>query len=269
MNTQTIEPVYLEYRCKGCWHSNIETAEAAGSEASCRNCGRANTVPQSTPESIERAFELLESHPDLRNLPSADKLPEIEAVNPYLATGGISCPEVPSSADSIDYRFYRDASVGLRFLGFLIDAGLYVLVCLVGIFVTAWLYRHGAEAGASPASVRELIDLMERDDLASLKFVGILFVAPALFTLLQWVLISFSGQTVAKKMLMMRIVTENGQLPGFLRGVLLRSWVPTAMSAIPFIGPFVPLIDGLFILFNGRKCVHDYTAGTRVVSLWN
>jgi hypothetical protein len=54
---------------------------------------------------------------------------------------------------------------------------------------------------------------------------------------------------------MIRIVTDNGEVPGFLRAVVLRNWIPVLVSALPVVGACFRLIDPAFLVFNNRKCV--------------
>jgi hypothetical protein len=92
-------------------------------------------------------------------------------------------------------------------------------------------------------------------------------------------------------MLGLRIVRPGGSLPGFARGVLLRSWLfilpfvatslvlevawPLLASEIEFhpfflmllvnLGYAVQAIDPAFIVGRARRCLHDRVAGTDVV----
>ena len=85
---------------------------------------------------------------------------------------------------------------------------------------------------------------------------------PTMLVFGQWFLLTTSGQTIGKKLLMIRIVTTSGKLPGFLQAVVLRNWLRAVISVLPFFG----LIDVLFIFSDSRRCLHDYLASTRVVS---
>ena len=88
-------------------------------------------------------------------------------------------------------------------------------------------------------------------------------------------LVATSGQSVAKKLLKMRIERLDGSAPGFQHGVLIRSWLTMAMKSM-LIGLFAmvpPLIgvgffaDAIPILGPDRRCLHDRLAGTRVVRI--
>ena len=71
------------------------------------------------------------------------------------------------------------------------------------------------------------------------------------------------GQSIAKRILKMRIVdADDGSLPGFLRGVIVRAWVPALINQ--FCSLF-SLVDALFIFGEESRCVHDLMANTVVV----
>jgi uncharacterized RDD family membrane protein YckC len=79
-------------------------------------------------------------------------------------------------------------------------------------------------------------------------------------------LLVMRGQTIGKSLCNVRIVrVGTGELPGFLRAVVLRSWVPGFLGAVPCLGPVFSLANILFILRPDRRCLHDHLAGTVVV----
>lgn len=76
------------------------------------------------------------------------------------------------------------------------------------------------------------------------------------------------GQTIAKRLMKIRIVRfEDGRNPGFVKAVLLRSFVPGLLGNIRIAGPVFSLVDALFIFRADRRCVHDLMAGTKVVKV--
>ena len=80
---------------------------------------------------------------------------------------------------------------------------------------------------------------------------------------IQLVFLSVDGQTIGKKVLKIKIVkVSTGKNGGFVTNVLLRGIV----SLIPCIIPVYPLVDVLFIFRHDRRCIHDFIAGTRVVT---
>jgi len=99
-------------------------------------------------------------------------------------------------------------------------------------------------------------------------------------TVYQWWLITQSGQTVGKKFMKTRIITLDGDVAGFTRGVLLRNvplhllgFVSTivttyapSLRAVVWIVSGLSTLDDLFIFGESKRCLHDYIAGTVVVS---
>jgi uncharacterized RDD family membrane protein YckC len=132
------------------------------------------------------------------------------------------------------------ASRGRRFLGSLIDN----LVYLVAL---------------APAVL--LID----GDIRSENALLVIGLAVMVIVAVQAVLIATSGQSIAKKLLGMRIVRLDGSPIGFVRGVLVRSWAVGAIASIPTIGGIFGLIDALYIFGAEQRCLHDVMAGSKVV----
>jgi uncharacterized RDD family membrane protein YckC len=97
-----------------------------------------------------------------------------------------------------------------------------------------------------------------------LALVGIGFITALIYAIVNWVLISTSGQSVGKKLVGTRIVKfDTGALPGFLYGVVLRIWVMGLISAC--IGACAVILDGAIIFGQERRCLHDYIASTKVI----
>ncbi|HEY3450778.1 MAG TPA: RDD family protein [Myxococcales bacterium] len=77
------------------------------------------------------------------------------------------------------------------------------------------------------------------------------------------------GQTIGKRLLGIQIVDQFDRPGGFVRALLVRSWVFGFLVALVqgWVGPagaLIPLIDVLLIFLADRRCLHDYLAGTRV-----
>lgn len=88
----------------------------------------------------------------------------------------------------------------------------------------------------------------------------------AVFLALNGYLLATSGQTLAKRLLKMRIVSvqDNRILPiGKL--VALRYLPFWIIAQVPVIGPLMGLVNPLFIFGEERRCLHDHLAGTKVV----
>jgi uncharacterized RDD family membrane protein YckC len=90
-------------------------------------------------------------------------------------------------------------------------------------------------------------------------------VFPLLFTAYQSYLVTFTGQSVAKKWLGLRVVRQDGSPVGFVSGVLVREWIVGGVELVPFVGMLCRLIDYAMILGEDRRCLHDVLSGTKVV----
>ncbi len=155
----------------------------------------------------------------------------------------------------MSFQGYPPASIISRLIASFIDGALSLISWVVGIMLIAWLAKSGM--------MENPLDAIRLHRPLNPAILVILGWTPALLVVGQWYLLATSGQTVGKKLLMVRIVSESGTLPGFFRAVVLRNWVRALLSMIPFFG----LIDVLFIFSESRKCLHDYIAGTKVVAV--
>ena len=75
-------------------------------------------------------------------------------------------------------------------------------------------------------------------------------------------LIATKGQSLGKRVAKTRIVRLDGSAPGFVYGVLLRSWLVVAITSVFSLGA---LVDALFVFREDRRTLHDLLAGTRVI----
>lgn len=101
------------------------------------------------------------------------------------------------------------------------------------------------------------------------SLVTMLIVQPALefvfFLAVQGYLLKRNGQTVGKKLVGIRIVDFDGNVPSFGRLIGLRYLPVFLVTRIPLLGVIFRLIDVLFIFQADRRCLHDLLAGTWVV----
>jgi len=74
-----------------------------------------------------------------------------------------------------------------------------------------------------------------------------------------------NGQTIGKKVLEIKIVDLNGNLPVFQPQLLIRYAVYLLPGQIPFVGQLFSLINVLFIFTAEKRCIHDLVAKTKVV----
>lgn len=121
-----------------------------------------------------------------------------------------------------------------------------------------------AENPPTNAAEEQAANEAARETMVGLfKFYCIAMPAAYLIPVLVYaVMVTKSGQTPGKKLCKIRIVTsDTKQLPGFVKGVLIRSWASQIVYAIPFVG----LVGVLLIFGPKRQCLHDMMAGTIVV----
>lgn len=73
-----------------------------------------------------------------------------------------------------------------------------------------------------------------------------------------------SGRTIGKKVLGIKIVDLNGDLPT-KKHLLKRYAIYFVPAYIPVAGPYLSLLNMLFIFGKEKRCIHDYVAGTKVI----
>ncbi len=88
-----------------------------------------------------------------------------------------------------------------------------------------------------------------------------------IFLILNGYLLSKRGQTMGKVIVRTRIVDLNGNVPRFGKLIFLRYVVVLAVSCFHPLFGIIILVDWFCIFGKGRRCLHDYLAGTRVIKL--
>ena len=83
---------------------------------------------------------------------------------------------------------------------------------------------------------------------------------------LQWSLVCQTGQSFGKRIFGLRIVKLNGHPVDKLSGVALRTYWVLGLLEWKF-GILLCLADVLAIFGPARRCIHDFTAGTKVISV--
>lgn len=147
----------------------------------------------------------------------------------------------------------RVAGVGKRIGGAVVD-GIFVMIGFaVGI-------------GLSVASVAILGPPAEdADPFATVGF-WVILVGAAIPTIINYVLVSKSGQTLGKKMVGTVIVDKDSGVPvGFGQGIFKRSMVFGFITGIPIVGPLIALVDIGFLFTEEHQTLHDRLANTLVV----
>lgn len=128
----------------------------------------------------------------------------------------------------------------------LVDTGISVgVMALVGVMSSLDVWGQNSQGNWQELVVRGLLGF-------------------ALFMALHGWLLARRGQTIGKALFKLRMVRPDGSPASFARLAGLRYGVLTLLSSIPVIGPFIALIDALFIFGASRRCLHDRIADTVV-----
>ena len=149
--------------------------------------------------------------------------------------------------------------------GFIINL-LMLPVVLLGtlVFMGMFVDIEGLQAGMAAAETDQ-----EKAYIAGQIFGGMFLgygltsiVAAILPVTIYAIMVTKSGQTPCKKLCKIRIVrADNKQLPGFVKGVVVRSWLGQVVYSIPFVG-----LVGVLLIFGARRqTLCDMMAGTIVV----
>jgi uncharacterized RDD family membrane protein YckC len=75
------------------------------------------------------------------------------------------------------------------------------------------------------------------------------------------IFVSRNGQSIAKKLLGIKVVCTDGSPASVFQIIFLRNVLNTVLGLVPFYG----FVDALFIFGEKRQCIHDKLAGTIVI----
>lgn len=162
--------------------------------------------------------------------------------NPYSAPQARVADVAPASGEL--------ASRWLRLGGAIIDGIILIIVFLPFAFLFGLGAAFTGQAVEAPGFMTQ---------------VGSMVLGFVVFLAVQGYFLHTSGQTIAKKLLKMRIVDENGQKPEFVKLVGLRYATVQFVQIIPILGALIGLVDALFIFREDHRRLVDLLAGTRVV----
>ncbi len=212
----------ITLRCPRCGEIRIVADDAAGDTVTCGGCSATLRIPNRPSEMAFSAAPVENINPFAdRAVAPIKKAQETE--NPYQAPAFTPQFE-PSSPRGFAYRGPdpRLAGRGKRFVGAILDS-LFIAGPLIAISIIADVNRANNDF---------------------LLAIGLIIAAIVL--LIDTVMISMQGQSLAKYLLGMQIVkTDSDELPGFVHGILLRSFVPGIIGSIPLVGGIFSLVDPL------------------------
>jgi uncharacterized RDD family membrane protein YckC len=170
--------------------------------------------------------------------------------NPYEAPAAIV-------ADPVGTEFLeladRGTRLGAKILdGFILGGGIAIIGIIAAIAIPALLSQR--RGGAFPTVFFAAFGVVA----------GGLMIAIMIWNLV-W--LHRYGQTIAKRILKIRIVRSNGDKVGMGRVVGLRIVVMWVIEMIPLLGPLFSLVNICFIFRDDRRCIHDLLADTIVVKM--
>jgi uncharacterized RDD family membrane protein YckC len=158
------------------------------------------------------------------------------------------------------------ADRGMRLLAKILDEVCSMICALPGAAILGVTFLRTFIQSMNNGGGGDLPDLDMSRAAAGFAVLGLGLLALAIVQI--W-LISTRGQSIGKIVFGIRIVRhEDGTLPGFVHGWLLRSLVPAIIGMVPMgLGLIFSIVDACFIFRADKRCIHDLIAGTRVVKV--
>jgi uncharacterized RDD family membrane protein YckC len=157
-------------------------------------------------------------------------------------------PYTPPTAELVADDPVRQATLGARFWAAIVDGLISTLLFVPIMYYAGYWDRAMAQEQTG----------LEVAAWAVLGFV--------VFVVIHGYLLATRGQTVGKMLLKTRIVSKEDEKILPIGKVLGLRYLPISLAAhVPFVGPFLSIIDVLFIFGRERQCIHDRIAGTIVI----
>lgn len=167
--------------------------------------------------------------------------PPLPAVNPYAA------PQ--ARVEDVATTELMLAGRGVRLAAAIIDGLIWAIPFFAFIFIIPAMVDETPDPNAA---VTFIIGLLGFAGFVSVLVVNCLW-------LHRW------GQTIAKRMFGIKVLRSDGT-PCALSRIVFARWLPvTALGQIPYLGPFVGLVDALMIFRSDHRTMHDLFADTIVV----
>lgn len=150
--------------------------------------------------------------------------------------------------DQVDDSEKPLASRWARLGASIIDSIIMMVVLLPVMYLTGGF--DGVMEGRQPSFVYSL---------------GIAVLGIVVFFAINYRFLVANGQTVGKKVLEIKIVDLNGNVPVFQPQLIIRYAVYMLPGQIPVVGQIFSFINILFIFTKEKRCIHDLVAKTKVV----
>jgi uncharacterized RDD family membrane protein YckC len=143
------------------------------------------------------------------------------------------------------------ASRGVRLAAAIIDTIIIMVALIVPVVVGVVLMGNAEKVGGDDVPV------------AAITFFALAGVAMLVLLIWNAVWLSKYGQSIAKRMLKIKVVSHpDGQNAGFVKAFLLRAVVNGVIAQIV---PLYGIVDVCFIFRDDQRCLHDLIADTTVI----
>jgi uncharacterized RDD family membrane protein YckC len=172
----------------------------------------------------------------------------MNTTNPY-------APPQAAVQDVIDPEQRELAGRGTRLGAAIVDGLVLVVMVYVPLIISIKMSGHPLLVNAHfnySALINSMI-LLPLIGLIAFAWLNILFV-------------SRNGQSIAKKLMGIKVVRSDGSKASLGRIFWLRNVVNIVIGVIPLLGSLYGLVDSLLIFGAPRQCVHDKIADTIVVN---
>jgi uncharacterized RDD family membrane protein YckC len=165
----------------------------------------------------------------------------VSTTNPYAPPRG-TVDDIPEEGVELAGRW-------VRLLAAILD----------GIIASVMIYLPAVIVAAATGAFEQTAG---QDDLGALALpIGVAVIGAVAWAWITILLVARYGQTMAKRLLEIRVVRSDGSQASLGRIFWLRNVVNGLLGIIPLYG----LIDPLLIFGQRRQCIHDLIADTIVV----
>jgi len=172
----------------------------------------------------------------------------MNTTNPY-------APPQAAVQDVANPEQHELAGRGTRLGAAIVDGLVLVVMVYVPLIVSIKMSGHPLLVNAkfNYAAILNSMLLLPLIGLIAFAWLNILFV-------------SRNGQSIAKKLMGIKVVRSDGSKASLGRIFWLRNVVNIVIGIIPLLGSLYGLVDALLIFSAPRQCVHDKIADTIVVN---
>ncbi len=108
-------------------------------------------------------------------------------------------------------------------------------------------------------------ELVQKNQNSYLFSIAFAVIYSSIYILINFNLLKNHGQTIGKKLLRIKIVSMNGELPNIHHPLPIRYGIYLFSGQIPLVGGLVSLVNILLIFTAEKPCLHDRLAKTHVV----